>query len=203
MNTASASPRDQFLFMLLDRVTALEAALSEYDVDVVAGRVVLPAGKGSFAERVAVAVQVVGEAAHAALPGLVAEVELSCTADEMRTQDMYGGLLRMINPRMLDGDFPFERLLKDAGGLMEAPEVTMTVSLRGKRPLPTLERALSSEFGKRGIQLVGCERVSPGRVAHTRWVYSADGHPTVVTSKPVTLGGPVRGLAGGGLDMRW
>lgn len=177
----SASPRDRFLFMLLDRVTALEAALSEYDVDAVAGRVALPAGTGSFAERAAAAVQVVGEAVHAALPGLVAEVELSCTADEMRTNDMFGGLLRMITPAMVDsvwGDFPAAGLLKAVGGLMEAdvPEVTMTVSLHSKRPLPALERALSSEFGKRGIKLDGCKRVSQGRVAHTRWVYSADGH---------------------------
>jgi len=195
MNTTSATPRDRFLFMLLDRVTALEAALSEYDVDAVAGRVVLPAGKGEFAERAAAAVQVVGEAAHAALPGLVAEVELSCTADEMRVHDMHGIF------RVIWGDL-FAGLLKDVSGLMEAPEVTMTLSLRGKRPLPTLERALSSEFGKRGIQLAGCDRVSKGRVAHTRWVYSADGYPTIVTSKSIALGGPVRGLAGGGLGMR-
>lgn len=168
MDTASATPRDRFMFMLLDRVTALEAALSEYDVDAVVGRVVLPAGKGEFAERAAAAVQVVGEAVHAALPGLVAGVELSCTADEMRTIDVCEGLVRMI---------PFP-------GLMGSREVTMTVSLCGKRALPTLERELASEFGRRGIRLVGCERVRPGRVAHTRWVYSAE----------VASGGRVRGL---------
>lgn len=182
LDTASATPRDRFLLMLLERVTAVEAALAEYDVDTVSGRVVLPEGNGeSFVERASAAAQLVGEAAHAALPGLVAGVELSCTANEMRIHEACGGMLSMLNPMIHAIGSDCKNLLRS---LVDEPDVTVTITLRGKRAFPFLDHALSSEFDKRSIKLVnGWGRASAGRVQHTKWVYSPD-QPTTSTPKP-------------------
>ena len=173
LDAASASPRDRFLLMLLERVAALEAAQAEHEVEAVEARLALPAEEGKagrpFAERAAAAARLAGEAAHAALPGAVADVELSCSAAEMATLR----LLNTVGPAIRSSVMAFAGA--GAVSLLEEPEVSVRVSLRCRRVIPVLERAFEPEFARRGLRLVGVWKrgVAPGRPQPhlTTWVY--------------------------------
>lgn len=192
LDAASASPRDRFLLMLVERVAALEGALAEHEVGVVEARMAMPEGAhalgGSFAERAAAAAQAAGEAAHAALPGEVAEVALSCSAVDAQMQDTFTGMLGALGPLV-----PMLRGLGESGGdtwtnllngLTGAQEFTVRVTLRGRRALPALERALNPAFTARDLRLLSAwGRAAPGMDGdggrgkgagkRTRWVYEA------------------------------
>lgn len=165
LDDAASSPRDRFLLMLHERVAALEAALQEYDVDAVEARLALPADARPFKERVAAAVRLAGEAAHAALPGAVDGVELSCSANDMGALAMLDALGPCVRSSM--GAF--------GGCALEDPELTARVTLRSRRPVPALERALAPEFAARGLRITSpWERAGPRRSPPgSTWAYGA------------------------------